>query len=252
MPAKQQPVALTIAGMDSSGGAGVAVDLATFAALGVGGRSVVTAVTAQSDKAVFGVQGTRPAMITAQLEAAFQGRKPKAAKCGMLFSGGVVEAVADFWAARRVPLVVDPVLASSSGTALLNASGVRAMKRRLLPLATLVTPNVSEAEALSGITIREPEHMRHAARTIFEQFGCAVLIKGGHLRGLKEAVDVLHSGGDEWLLTLPRVQGRGMRGTGCVYSAAITAGLAKGQSLLNAVERGKEFVTQEIVRSQTR
>ena len=249
MTAKKNPVALTIAGMDSSCGAGVAVDLKTFTALGVAGRCVVTAVTAQSPRAVLAVQGTRPAMVTAQLEAVFASPRPRVAKCGMLFSGGVVEAVADFWEGRRVPLVVDPILAASSGGALLNAAGVRALRRRLLPLAKVVTPNVPEAEALTGLRIREPEEMRAAARALHEKYGCAAVITGGHLRGLNEAVDVLFDGRDEWLLSLPRVKGRGMHGTGCVFSAAIVAGLAKGLSLLKAVERGKAFVTGEICNS---
>ena len=245
MPAKQQPVALTIAGMDSSGGAGVAVDLATFAALGVGGRSVVTAVTAQSDKAVFGVQGTRPAMITAQLEAAFQGRKPKAAKCGMLFSGGVVEAVADFWGGLRVPLVVDPVLVSSSGVALLNAAGVRALKKRLLSMANLVTPNVPEAEKLSGTKIGEPEDLRTAARAIHEKYGCAVIITGGHLPG-KEIAELFFDGREELLLITPRLPGGPWRGTGCRFASAVAAGLAKGERLAAAVQLATEWVNGEL------
>ena len=127
MAVKHQPIALTIAGVDSSGGAGVAVDLATFGSLGVQGKSVVTAVTAQSSKAVWGVQGTRPTMITAQLEAALSEHPPQVAKCCMLYSGGVVEAVAEYWGQRRTTLVVDPVLAASSGAALLNPAGVRAL-----------------------------------------------------------------------------------------------------------------------------
>ncbi len=241
MPAKQQPVALTIAGMDSSGGAGVAVDLATFAAFGVGGRSVVTAVTAQSDKSVFGVQGTRPAMITAQLEAAFQGRKPKAAKCGMLFSGGVVEAVADFWGGLRVPLVVDPVLASSSGGSLLSAGGIRVLRRRLLPVCRLVTPNLAEAEVLTGLKVRGREGMAVAARALFEKYGCAAVVTGGHLRG-GEVVEVFFDGREEMTLVSGRVKGN-WRGTGCRFSAVVAAGLVKGDSLATSVAEAKEFVS---------
>jgi len=114
----------------------------------------------------------------------------------------------------------------------------------------LATPNVPEAEALTGLRIREPEDLRKAAHALFESYGCAVLVKGGHLRGLNEAVDVLFDGREEWLLSLPRVKGRGMHGTGCVYSAAITAGLVKGLSLPKAVEQGKEFVTGEMLKSK--
>ena len=243
--AKKNPVALTIAGMDSSAGAGVAVDLKTFAALGVAGRCVVTAVTAQSPRVVLAVQGTRPAMVTAQLEAAFVEGRPNAAKCGMLFSGGVVEAVADFWEGRRVPLVVDPILAASSGGALLNVAGVRALRRRLLPLARVVTPNVPEAEKLSGLKIREPAEMRAAAWALFEKYGCAAVITGGHLPG-REVVEIFYDGREELLLVLPRVKGGPWRGTGCRFSASVVAGLARGEKLASAVVRAKEFVAEWI------
>lgn len=225
----------------------MAVDLATFAALEVQGRSVVTAVTAQTDRAVLSVQGMRGTMVASQLEAAFQGRSPKAAKCGMLHSGAVVESVADFWNARRTPLVIDPVLASSSGAPLLNVAGVRALKRRLLPLATLVTPNVPEAKALSNVLIKNPEDMRTAARAIFEQFGCAVVITGSHLRG-PEIIEVFFDGTNEWLLTTPRLKGGPWRGTGCRFAAAVAAELAKGQPLAEAVWAGTEWVSGELER----
>lgn len=248
MPSKQ-PIALTIAGVDSSGGAGVVVDLRTFTALGVSGKCVVTAVTAQSRRAVLGVQGTRPGMVLKQLEAVFAEGRPKAAKCGMLFSGGVVEAVADFWEGRRVPLVVDPILAASSGAALLNAAGVRALRWWLLPLAKLVTPNVPEAEALTGLRIREPEDMRAAARALFEKFGCAAVVTGGHLPG-REVVEIFYDGREELLLVAPRVKGGPWRGTGCRFSAAVAAGMANGEKLGAAVRLAKEFVISEIGNSE--
>ena len=244
--AKKKTVALTIAGMDSSCGAGVAVDLKAFAALGVAGRSVVTAVTAQSPRAVLGVQGTRPAIVTAQLEAVFAEGRPKAAKCGMLFSGGVVEAVAEFWQGRRVPLVVDPVLAASSGGRLLNAAGARALRRQLLPLAKLVTPNVPEAEALTGLRIREPEEMRTAARALFEKYGCAAVVTGGHLPG-KEVVEFFYDGWEELLLVSPRVKGGPWRGTGCRFSAAVAAALANGERLVESLRLAKKLVADWIL-----
>ena len=244
---KRKPVALTIAGMDSSGGAGVAVDLATFAALGVQGKSVVTAITAQSAKAVHAVQGTRPALITAQLEAAFRERRPQAAKCGMLYSAGVVEAMADFWSGRRVPLVMDPVLASSSGAALLNPAGVRALKRRLLPLAKLVTPNVPEAEALTGLVVKNPETMQKAARAIYEQYGCAVVVTGGHLKG-KEIVEVFFDGHTELLLTTPRIAGGPWRGTGCRFASAVTANMSKGTALSESTQHATRWVSGQLKR----
>ena len=248
MPFIKSPVVLTIAGSDSCGGAGIQADLRVFAALGVRGVSVVTAVTAQSPKIVRAVEGVKVEMVREQLAAVFEGNKPKAAKTGMLLTARNVEVVAERFANRRLPLVVDPVMLSTSGAVLLRPSAVKVLQKKLLPVAKLVTPNVPEAEALTGLRIREPEDLRTAARALFEKYGCAVLVKGGHLRGLNEAVDVLFDGREEWLFSLPRVKGRGMHGTGCVYSAAITAGLVKGLSLPKSVEQGKEFVTREMLK----
>ena len=248
MPFIKSPVVLTIAGSDSCGGAGIQADLRVFAALGVRGVSVVTAVTAQSPKIVRAVEGVKVEMVREQLAAVFEGNKPKAAKTGMLLTARNVEVVAEWFANRRLPLVVDPVMLSTSGAVLLKPSAVKVLQKKLLPVAKLVTPNVPEAEALTGLRIREPEDLRTAARALFEKYGCAVLVKGGHLRGLNEAVDVLFDGREEWLFSLPRVKGRGMHGTGCVYSAAITAGLVKGLSLPKSVEQGKEFVTREMLK----
>jgi len=248
VPFIKSPVVLTIAGSDSCGGAGIQADLRVFAALGVRGVSVVTAVTAQSPKIVRAVEGVKVEMVREQLAAVFEGNKPKAAKTGMLLTARNVEVVAEWFANRRLPLVVDPVMLSTSGAVLLRPSAVKVLQKKLLPVAKLVTPNVPEAEALTGLRIREPEDLRTAVRTLFEKYGCAVLVKGGHLRGLNEAVDVLFDGREEWLFSLPRVKGRGMHGTGCVYSAAITAGLVKGLSLPKAVEQGKEFVTREMLK----
>ena len=239
---------LTIAGSDSCGGAGMQADLRVFAALDVRGVSVVTAVTAQSPKSVRAVEAVKVEMVREQLAAVFEGNKPKAAKTGMLLTARNVEVVAEWFANRRLPLVVDPVMLSTSGAVLLRPSAVKVLQKKLLPVAKLVTPNVPEAEALTGLRIREPEDLRTAVRTLFEKYGCAVLVKGGHLRGINEAVDVLFDGREEWLFSLPRVKGRGMHGTGCVYSAAITAGLVKGLSLSKSVEQGKEFVTREMLK----
>jgi len=248
VPFIKSPVVLTIAGSDSCGGAGIQADLRVFAALGVRGVSVVTAVTAQSPKSVRAVEAVKVEMVREQLAAVFEGNKPKAAKTGMLLTARKVEVVAEWFANRRLPLVVDPVMLSTSGAVLLRPSAVKVLQKKLLPVAKLVTPNVPEAEALTGLRIREPEDLRTAVRMLFEKYGCAVLVKGGHLRGLNEAVDVLFDGREEWLFSLPRVKGRGMHGTGCVYSAAITAGLVKGLSLPKAVEQGKEFVTREMLK----
>tara|TARA_B100001971_G_C18153269_1_gene517070 strand:+ start:252 stop:998 length:747 start_codon:yes stop_codon:yes gene_type:complete len=244
--AKPKPLALTIAGSDSSGGAGLQADLATFLALGVDGASVVTAITAQTPKKVLGIDPVKPTIVLKQLEAVFAGKKPKAAKSGMLLSAGVVECVADFFGGKnRPPLVVDPVMVSSSGAELLRSGGLRALKKKLLPLATVVTPNVPEAEVLAGMIIREPEDMRAAARALFDHYGCAAVVTGGHLPG-REVIEVFHDGRDDLLLSAPRVKGGPWHGTGCRFSAVIAAELAKGKKLAQAVVKAKEHVANWI------
>ncbi len=160
---------------------------------------------------------------------------------------GAGEGVEDlFGDKKRVPLVVDPVMFSSSGSALLQASALKEMQHRLLPLARLVMPNVPEAEKLTGLRIGGPEDLRTAARALYEAHGCAVLVKGGHLPRMKEAVDVLFDGKEEWLLAAPRIRGNALPGTGCVYSAAITAELANGKRLPEAARLAKEYISNAI------
>ena len=243
-------IALTIAGSDSGGGAGLQADLKTFATLGVHGTSVVTCVTAQNPRRLSGVEACSPKIVRAQLEAVFSELPPRAAKTGMLFSAAIIRDVARAFRERPCPLVVDPVMMATSGTALLRRDAIRALTEKLLPLATLLTPNVPEAEALLGVRIRTPEDLRHAARTLHECFGCAVLVKGGHLATAREAIDLFFDGKTELLLSGPRVRGVHTHGTGCTYSAAITAGLAQGESLMQAVRRAKKFVTHAIATSQ--
>jgi len=240
-------VALTIAGSDSGGEAGLQADLKTFDRLGVHGACVVTCVTAQNRKTVARMEPCSPRMVRAQLEAVAAAFPLAAAKTGMLFSAAIVREVAAFFRrARSLPLVVDPVIISTSGRRLLQAGGVALLQRALLPLATLVTPNVSEAEILSGIKITTLEDLRSAARRIHRAFGCAVLAKGGHLSGTNEAVDFLCSGQGEWMFSAPRAKVKGLHGTGCTYSAAITAFLARGSSLDEAVKLGKDHITRTI------
>jgi len=241
---------LTIAGSDSGGGAGIQADLKTFAALGVHGTSAVTGVTAQNPCGVRAVQACRPELVRAQLEAVFAELPPAAVKTGMLYCRGNISAVADFFRDRRgPPLVVDPVMAAASGDALLQRAAGSALRRQLLPLAALVTPNLPEAEALTGARITDVESMRRAARQLRQQYGCAVLIKGGHLPRGKEAVDIFYDGQAELLLTAPFVRGVRTHGTGCAYSAAIVACLALGSALPQAVARAKEYITRAIARS---
>jgi hydroxymethylpyrimidine/phosphomethylpyrimidine kinase len=244
---RRKPVALSIAGSDSGGGAGIQADLQTFASLGVHGTTAITCLTAQNPRRVTGVHPTPPQFVRQQIEAVFAEMPPAATKTGMLFSKPIIEVVASFFRGhRRLLLIVDPVMVSTSGAALLETDAVRTLKRRLLPLATLVTPNVDEAELLTNLRITEPEALRTAARRIHAEHGCAVLAKGGHLRGLNEAVDIFFDGRTELMLTTPFVRGVNTHGTGCTYSAAIAAHCARGLSLPMAVEKSKEFIAAAI------
>jgi hydroxymethylpyrimidine/phosphomethylpyrimidine kinase len=243
------PVALTIAGSDSGGGAGIQADLKTFAALGVHGASAIACLTAQNPKRVLGIEVCSPKMLRQQIEAIFEELNPRAVKTGMLFSAENVQVVAGFFKNRGSPLVVDPILVSTSGAKLLEPAAMKIFTRKLLPLATLVTPNLSEAEILAAQKISSVEEMREVARKIHSQFGCAVLVKGGHLKNSREAADIFFDGETELLLTAPFVKGVRTHGTGCTYSAAICAALALGNNLPRSVEIGKEFVTRAISRS---
>jgi hydroxymethylpyrimidine/phosphomethylpyrimidine kinase len=250
MHSSKTPVVLTVAGSDSGGEAGIQADLNTFAALKVHGASAITCVTAQNRTAVTRLQPCPPEMVRAQMEAVAAGFSISAAKTGMLYSAAIVREAAAFFQTRRsVPLVVDPVIFSTSGRRLLQSDGVTTLQRDLLPLATLVTPNVSEAEVLAGTKISTLEELRGAARIIQQKFGCAALVKGGHLAGTRESVDFLATEKEEWMLSTPRVHAKGLHGTGCTYSAAITAWLARGQSLAQSVRRAKDYITQAILAS---
>jgi hydroxymethylpyrimidine/phosphomethylpyrimidine kinase len=243
-----RPCALTIAGSDSGGGAGIQADLKTFAALEVHGTSVLTCVTAQNPDAVLAVEALSPELVTSQMTAVFEGLAPASVKTGMLYSTRLIEAVADFLSGRKVALVVDPVMVATSGARLLQPKAVEALRKKLLPLATLVTPNLDEAVLLTGLTMTEPEDLRAAARFLHDRYGCAALIKGGHLDG-PEAVDVFWDGREELLLRAARVRGVSSHGTGCTYSAAIAGYLALGCRLAHAVQMAKEYITQAIAQS---
>ncbi|MBI5800258.1 MAG: bifunctional hydroxymethylpyrimidine kinase/phosphomethylpyrimidine kinase [Verrucomicrobia bacterium] len=246
------PIALAIAGSDSGGGAGIQADLKTFAALGVHGTSAITCLTAQTPRGVTAIQAARPAIVRAQIEAVFAELRPAAVKTGMLFDTATIRAVADYFGqlrGRRPPLIVDPVMVATSGARLLRPAAVRALLSDLLPLATLVTPNLDEAEILVGTKLTSVQDLRAAARTIHRRFGCAALVKGGHLRGLRDAVDIFFDGKSELLLSAPFVRGVSTHGTGCTYSAAIAAHCAHGHDLPRAVQLAKDFITQAITHS---
>jgi hydroxymethylpyrimidine/phosphomethylpyrimidine kinase len=245
------PIALTIAGSDSGGGAGVQADLKTFASLGVHGTSVITCVTAQNPTRVFDIEACSPTIIRAQLSALFAELPPRAVKTGMLYSPEIVREVSRWFGGgkRMPPLIVDPVMVASSGKRLLQSEAIKLMKNSLLPLATLVTPNVPEAEKLTGLRIGTPEDLRRAARLIHDQFGCAALIKGGHLADSKSAVDIFFDGTTERMLSAPFMKRPTLHGTGCTFSAAIVGYCALGFRLTRAVPLAKNYITQSIAQS---
>jgi hydroxymethylpyrimidine/phosphomethylpyrimidine kinase len=243
------PIALTVAGSDSGGGAGIQADLKTFAALGVHGTCAITCVTAQNPKRVLDIEPCSAAMVRSQLEAVFAELPPAAAKTGMLYSAEIIRAAAKFFRSHKIPLVVDPVMVATSGRPLLRPDAVKILCRELFPLATLVTPNLPEASLLIGQRLSSVEDMRSAARELHRRFGCAVLIKGGHLSRAREAADIFFDGKTELLLTAPFIRGIRTHGTGCTYSAAITAYLARGLDLPAAVAHAKEYITRAIEQS---
>ena len=245
-----RPVVLTVAGSDSGGGAGIQADLKVFAALGVHGTSAVTCLTAQSPAGVAGVHAVPAAFVARQLETLTGELPPAAAKTGMLFNAAIIRTVAETFARHPgIPLVVDPVMIATSGARLLRPDAMRALQDRLLPLAALVTPNLDEAAALLGRPLQSVDDLRWAARGIHGRWGIPVLVKGGHLRDVPQATDVLWDGQEERVFRAPFVPGVSTHGTGCTYSAAIAAYLALGHSLDVSVEQAKRVITQAIRRS---
>lgn len=245
------PIALTIAGSDSGGGAGIQADLKTFASLGVHGTTVITCLTAQNPTAVLGVEPCTPKLVRLQLEAVFSELPPAAAKTGMLYSAGIIKTVADFFrSARFRNLVVDPVMVSTSGAQLLERPAVARLESALLPLCALMTPNLDEASLLAKRKLVSVDDLRSAAREFNARYGCAVLLKGGHLRNSIDAIDVFWDGRDEHILKARFIKGVSTHGTGCTYSAAITAWLARGETLAVAVTKAKDYITKAIAGSR--
>lgn len=238
--------ALTIAGSDSSGGAGIQADLKTFTVFEVYGMSVVTALTAQNTCGVTGIHTVPAAFVRAQIDAVINDIGVDATKTGMLVSADIITTVARAVRDHGIrQLVVDPVMIAQSGAALLEPAARAVLLQELVPLAMLVTPNVPEAEALTGIAIASVGDMRAAARLLIEHGAQACLLKGGHLGG-DEAVDVFDDGRNPQELRVARLPTRHTHGTGCQLSAAITAHLARGAPLIEAVERAKRFITVAI------
>lgn len=234
--------ALTIAGTDPSGGAGIQADIKTMTAHGVFAMSAVTALVAQNTTGVTSIMESSPAFLAEQLDCVFTDIFPDAVKTGMVSSIPIIEVIAAKlreYGAKN--LVVDPVMVATSGDRLISQSAVEALKERLLPLAAVLTPNIPEAEILSGRTISSAADMESAARAISETYGCAVLCKGGHQ--LNDANDLLWRGGEGKWFYGRRIQNSNTHGTGCTLSSAIASNLAKGYDLDESVERAKEYIS---------
>jgi hydroxymethylpyrimidine/phosphomethylpyrimidine kinase len=246
----KHPVALTIAGSDPGGGAGLQADLKTFAALGVYGYSVITEVIAQNSWKVANVDAMSPDMVEAQLNVLSMESTPRALKTGALGNAAIVKAVARTIERLKLPApVVDPVIVSSSGALLIGPKGERAMRKKLIPIARIVTPNIAEAEVLSRIRIDSDAAIREAAIKIIKLGARAVVIKGGHRKDGRFATDLFYDGRKFVELKVPRIAGGGAHGTGCAFSAAIAAHLARGASLEDAVRGAKRFVTLALKQS---
>ena len=247
------PIALTIAGSDCSAGAGIQADLKTFAALGVYGLTAVTCIVAEVPRKVSRIEPATATIVREQIEVLLKNFRVGAIKTGLLCSANIVSAVAQAIqetkkeTARSIPLVVDPVMIATSGDNLLEPEAIESYKNKLFPLATLITPNLDEAISLLGTTIEDQKQMENAAKALAKKYGTSILLKGGHLPG-DNAIDLLFHHGELTEFSAPFVRDVETHGTGCTYSAAITAGLASGLSLEQAIKRAKKFVTESIRR----
>ncbi|HYR22593.1 MAG TPA: bifunctional hydroxymethylpyrimidine kinase/phosphomethylpyrimidine kinase [Chthoniobacterales bacterium] len=238
------PIALTIAGSDSSAGAGIQADLKTFSALGIYGLTAVTCVVAEIPGKVSRIEPVSVEMVRAQIDALAKNFPIGAIKTGLLYSSAIISNVARSIAdlKQQIPLVVDPVITATGGDPLLETDAIEVYKNELFPLATLITPNLDEAVQLGANTIRDRESMERAGKELERKFKTAILLKGGHLSG-DDAVDLLFTNGKVIEFAAPFVRDVATHGTGCTYSAAIAAGLAAGMSLPDAIARAKKFVT---------
>ena len=234
--------ALTIAGSDCIGGAGIQADLKTMTMNGVYAMSAITAMTAQNTTGVFAIQESTPAFLQQQLDAVFEDIYPDAVKIGMVASSELIQVIADRLKHHRAKnIVVDPVMVATSGSALMKTDAVQTLIDELLPLATLVTPNIPEAQVLSGMTINNKEEMIAAAKKIGDDCHCAVLLKGGH--SINDANDLLYADGTTIWFEGKRIDNPNTHGTGCTLSSAIAANLAKGFTLAESVQRSKAYIS---------
>ena len=242
------PVALTIAGSDSSAGAGIQADLKTFSALGVYGLTAITCIVAETPGKVSRIEPVSAKMVREQIEVLARDFPIAAIKTGLLCSGEIISAVAHAirgTADMAVPLVIDPVIVATSGDPLLDENAIESYTKELFPLATLITPNLLEAEKFIGEPVRDLKSMRRAGTELARRFSVSILLKGGHLAG-NHAVDLLIADGKITEFSAPFVRDVATHGTGCSYSAAIAAGLASGSSLESSIGRAKKFVTASI------
>ncbi len=234
--------ALTIAGSDSGGGAGIQADIKTMTANGVFATCAVTALTAQNTTGVQGIYEVSPEFLRMQIDSVFTDIRPDAVKIGMVSSSGLIEAIAEKLVQYKAAnIVVDPVMVATSGSKLISDEAISTLKEKLLPLAAVLTPNIPEAEVLSGMEIRAPQDMVTAAGMISEAYGCAVLCKGGH--DLNDANDLLYRNGEARWFYGKRIDNPNTHGTGCTLSSAIAANLAKGYDLDTSVERAKAYIS---------
>ncbi len=243
----KQPVVLTIAGSDSGGGAGIQADLKTFSALDVFGTSAITCITAQNPREVTGIWAMEAEAVVRQIKTVCDGFPMAAAKTGMLYSAEIIRAVAAAGVQQGIPiLVVDPVMVSASGARLLKHDAIDALCADLLPQARIITPNLQEAEILCGRSISNFDDLRAAAAEIGNRFDVACVVKGGHLQA-DEIADVLYDEGEEYIFRAPRIEVKENHGAGCAFSAAITAYLARGLLLREAVAKAREYVRQALM-----
>ena len=234
--------ALTIAGSDSSGGAGIQADIKTMTANGVYAMSAITALTAQNTTGVTGIMEVTPEFLSLQLEAIFTDIYPDAVKTGMVSSGELIKTIsATLKKYNAKNIVVDPVMVATSGAKLISDEAIEILKAELLPIATVITPNIPEAEVLSGMTIKNEEDMIKAAKAIYEKFNCNVLLKGGHQ--INDANDLLYRDGRYVWFKGKRIDNPNTHGTGCTLSSAIASNLAKGENLDDAVKHAKEYIS---------
>lgn len=232
---------LTIAGSDSSGGAGIQADIKTMTMYGVFATSAITALTAQNTTGVFGIQVTPPEFLGSQLDCIFTDIRPDAVKIGMLpFEESVLVTAERLRKYQARHVVLDPVMVSTSGSVLMKNQAVKVLKEQLFPLAEVITPNLPEAEALTGMTVKSKKDMEKAARSLYEDWQCAVLLKGGHLKG--DADDLLYQKGEAFWLPGSRIDNPNTHGTGCTLSSAIASGLALGMGLCEAVAQAKKYL----------